>query len=199
MYPVMQRRTLPYAIVLLAAALAGCGITEPSPAASTPSMPASSLAATHASSSSPAASGAAASKPWPTAPADCPVTIGKPAPAEIGSGLFGASSAAGNEGLWVGGLWPNGVTAAEPVFVNADGSIGMKFGWWRVASGTLAITGQRLDGTAPAATGDVPDGYGLTGFQASGITFPTEGCWEISGTVGSATLTFVTYVIKVPA
>ena len=49
------------------------------------------------------------------------------------------------------------------------------------------------------SAGDAPDGYGLTGFQASGITFPTEGCWEISGTVGSATLTFVTYVIKVPA
>lgn len=135
----------------------------------------------------------------PTAPAACPVTIGAPAPAEIGAGLFGASSAAGNNGLWVGGLWPNGVLAAEPVFVNADGSVGMKFGWWRIASGKLQITGRRLDGDAPAATGDVPDGYGATGFQASGITFPAEGCWEVTGTVGSATLTFVTYVIKVPA
>lgn len=195
----MLRQSLPCAIVLLAAALAGCNVTEPSPAAPAPSTPASTFAATHASSSSPAPSGVAAATPWPTAPAACPATIGKPAPAEIGPGLFGASSAAGNEGLWVGGLWPNGVLAAEPVFVNADGSIGMKFGWWRIESGTLAITGRRIDDTAPAATGDVPDGYGLTGFQASGITFPTEGCWEITGTVGSATLIFVTYVIKVPA
>jgi hypothetical protein len=192
-----QRRTLSCTIVLLAAALAGCSVTEPSPAASAPAAPASTLAASDASS--PASSEAAAATPWPTAPADCRVTIGKPAPAEIGDRLFGASSAAGNEGLWVGGLWQNGVLAAKPVFVNADGSIGMKFGWWRLESGTLAITGRRLDGTAPAAKGDAPGGYGLTGFQASGVTFPTEGCWEIIGTVGSATLTFVTYVIKVPA
>jgi hypothetical protein len=198
MDPVTQRRTLSCALVLFVAALAGCSVAEPSPAASAPSAPAT-LAATDASSPSPDPSETAAATPWPTAPAECPVTIGKRAPAEIGNALFGASSAAGNDGLWVGGLWSRGVIVAEPVFVNADGSVGMKFGWWRIESGALAITGRRLDGTASAATGDVPDGYGLTGFQASGVTFPTEGCWEITGTVGSVSLTFVTFVIKVPA
>jgi hypothetical protein len=193
---------LSFASLLLAAclaALAGCSVAEPTPTASAPAAATSTPAGTGAASSSPTPSPAAAATPRPTAPAGCPVTIGTAAPAEIGAALFGASSAAGNDRLWVGGLWENGVIAAEPVFVNADGSVGMKFGWWRIESGTLAISGRRLDGTAPAATGDVPDGYGLTGFQASGVTFPTEGCWEITGTVGSATLTFVTFVIKVPA
>ncbi|MDE3111597.1 MAG: hypothetical protein KGK34_01490 [Chloroflexota bacterium] len=40
----------------------------------------------------------------------------------------------------------------------------------------------------------MPDGYGDTGFQASGVLFPTEGCWEITGAVGNSTLTFVTLV-----
>jgi len=26
--------------------------------------------------------------------------------------------------------------------------------------------------------------------------FPTEGCWEVTGTVGAVSLTFVTFVIK---
>lgn len=75
----------------------------------------------------------------------------------------------------------------------------MKLGWWRAVPGKLAITGYRTDATAPAAIGDVPDGYGDTGFQASGVTFPTEGCWNITGTVGTASLTFTTFVIKTSA
>jgi hypothetical protein len=43
---------------------------------------------------------------------------------------------------------------------------------------------------------DVPDGYGDLGFQATGIHFPVEGCWKVTGTVGTTHLTFVTYVIK---
>jgi hypothetical protein len=99
----------------------------------------------------------------------------------------------------VGGLWANGVITAGPEFVDADGSISMKFGWWRAVPGQLRITGRRLDAPpAPPARGDVPDGYGDTGFQASGVTFPTAGCWQVTGTVGATALTFVTFVIKKP-
>ena len=49
---------------------------------------------------------------------------------------------------------------------------------------------------APPLIAHVPGGYGPTGFQASGVTFPTEGCWMVSGTVGRTTLTFVTFVIE---
>lgn len=191
---------LPRALVLLAVvAVAGCGSAEPSGPVSTMPLATASPAVSDVPSPADQLATPAPAEPSSTAPADCPVTIGTAAPAEVGAGLFGAASAAGNDALWVGGLWPNGVIAAEPVFVNPDGSIGMKFGWWRIASGKLGITGRRLDGAAPPASGDVPDGYGASGFQASGVTFPTEGCWEITGNVGSATLTFVTYVIKVVA
>jgi hypothetical protein len=73
----------------------------------------------------------------------------------------------------------------------------MKFGWWRGVSGQLSIQGRRLDGPAPPLRAEVPDGYGDTGFQASGVIFPTEGCWEITGQVGAARLTFVNFVIRV--
>jgi hypothetical protein len=33
-------------------------------------------------------------------------------------------------------------------------------------------------------------------FQATGIIFPAEGCWQMTGKVGQATLRFVTLVIK---
>jgi hypothetical protein len=42
---------------------------------------------------------------------------------------------------------------------------------------------------------NIPSGYGDSGFQATGIIFPTEGCWEVTGRVGEASLTFVTLVI----
>ena len=46
---------------------------------------------------------------------------------------------------------------------------------------------------------DIPEGYSDAGFQASGIIFPTEGCWEVTGKAGNASLTFVTLVVKVAA
>jgi hypothetical protein len=43
---------------------------------------------------------------------------------------------------------------------------------------------------------DIADAYGRSGFQPSAIFFPTVGCWKITGTVGDASLTFVTIVLK---
>jgi hypothetical protein len=48
----------------------------------------------------------------------------------------------------------------------------------------------------PSAREFVPDGYGATGFQASGVDFPTEGCRGITGALPSSSLRFVTFVIK---
>ena len=43
----------------------------------------------------------------------------------------------------------------------------------------------------------IPDGYGDTGFQATALIFPTEGCGEVTGEVGETSLTLVTRVVKV--
>jgi hypothetical protein len=119
-----------------------------------------------------------------------------PPPGVSPDDLFGSDSSYGNGRLWVGGLWPKGVIVATPNFIDQDGSVGMKFGWWRQVSGYLRITGRRLDAPAPPLRADVSAGYGRTGFQASGVSFPTEGCWEVTGKVRQTTLTFVTFVIK---
>lgn len=129
----------------------------------------------------------------------CPVTLPRPwtpPPGVPQRALFGSDYASGNGRLWVGGLWPSGVIQAGPRFINADGSVGMKFGWWRTVPGHLRITGRRLDATAPPLRATVPDGYGITGFQSSGVYFPTAGCWQVTGKAGTATLTFVTMVVK---
>jgi hypothetical protein len=128
--------------------------------------------------------------------AGCPVTTPVNAPKEIGDRLFGSATAVGNHDLWVGGLGDGGVIQADNRFIESDGSISWKLGWWRIAPGTLAITGRRLDAPAPALGASVPEGYGTHGFQASGVDFPTEGCWEVTGTIDDGQLTFVAFVLK---
>jgi hypothetical protein len=91
----------------------------------------------------------------------------------------------GNDALWAGlappyrGKW----------FVG-----GLKVLWWHNDSGKLTITSRRLDGAAPPVAAFVPDGYGQTGYQATGIEIPTPGCWEITGAVANRDLRFVVYV-----
>ncbi|HEU4919445.1 MAG TPA: hypothetical protein VFT20_06865 [Candidatus Limnocylindrales bacterium] len=126
---------------------------------------------------------------------NCPVTKPAKAPADFGDRLFGSSAAFGNDDLWVGGLGEDGVILADPRFVESDGSIGWKFGWWRIVSGSLTITGRRLDAPGRLLRAEFDD-YGTHGFQASGVYFPTEGCWEVTGTVGNSHLTFVTFVLR---
>lgn len=104
----------------------------------------------------------------------------------------------GNGKIWTV-LWPDGLIEfgeGRPGSIGDDGVLAMKFPWWRGEGvrGRLRISGRRLDGEAPPAFGEVPDGYGDSGFQASSILFPTEGCWEITGSVGDIELTFVQYV-----
>lgn len=136
--------------------------------------------------------GHARASPAPSpAPTPCPVTLanGATPPGETQSGLNH-----GNGQLWTV-LWPDGIVVASgPDQVRPDGSIGMKFPWWRGVRGRLSIEGHRLDGPAAPLRAVMSD-YGPIGFQASGIIFPTAGCWEVTGRVKSANLTFVTLVI----
>lgn len=91
---------------------------------------------------------------------------------------------------------PWGVALVGPWDVARDGSVSVKFPWFRRAAGVpLHITGRRIDAPASPARARVPNGY-RANFQASSITFPTAGCWKVTGRVGGRSLTFVTLVVK---
>ena len=49
-------------------------------------------------------------------------------------------------------------------------------------------------GDAAPLRARIPEGYGDTGVQATALIFPTEGCWEVTGKVDRANLTFVVKV-----
>jgi len=72
----------------------------------------------------------------------------------------------------------------------SDGRLSIKLPWWRGVAGALTIEGRQLDGDGEFSA-HVPEGYGDNGFQATGVYFSSEGCWEVQGQVGAAALKFV--------
>jgi hypothetical protein len=95
-------------------------------------------------------------------------------------------------GHLIAGRLPGGGWRAT---INDDGSIDAKYGWWRAGSGKINIAGRRLDAAAPPLRAHIPNGYSA-GFQATGLTFPTTGCWRVTGRYGRASLTFTVLVTK---
>ncbi|MBI5880090.1 MAG: hypothetical protein HZB53_20770 [Chloroflexi bacterium] len=130
--------------------------------------------------------------PTPEATAACPVTApnGKTPPGEQPSAAH-----YGNEAL-VTVLWPNGTVLVQADQVERDGTLGMKFPWWRLMPGVLSIEGRRLDAVAPPLRAQITDGYGDRGLQATRLFFPAAGCWQVTGKLGDASLTFVTRVVR---
>jgi hypothetical protein len=100
----------------------------------------------------------------------------------------------GNGKLWTI-LNLGGVLVASGDMVRPNGSIWWKFPWWRMVAGHLTITGRRLDAPTSPLTSRVPGGYGNSGFQASGVIFPTEGCWQVTAKTAHTSVTFVAFVI----
>jgi hypothetical protein len=96
--------------------------------------------------------------------------------------------------LWVA-LYPRGIVQATSDDVQEDGSIAMKFAWWREARGRLAIVSRRLDAAAAPLRAHIPTGYGRRGFQSTALIFSSPGCWEVTGSLREAKLTFVTRVV----
>jgi hypothetical protein len=92
----------------------------------------------------------------------------------------------------------------------ADGSISEKYPWWGagVPAQPLRIIGRRLElALTPLTVLRVHDGFTAsvnegyvegsprgTRFWASGVTFPTEGCWQLTGAVGPVRLSVVVLV-----
>jgi hypothetical protein len=82
--------------------------------------------------------------------------------------------------------------------VRHDRSIRAKFPWWWGGPGVkprLNITGHRLDQRAGSLRLEGPPGSGESNFWASGIIFPTAGCWKVTGSAAGSALSFVVQVI----
>lgn len=101
--------------------------------------------------------------------------------------------------------WPNGAvifTPNGPGSQEADGSLGMKWPWYRTVRGEVVITARRLDAQTPAPDPVMlrgpEDGYGPTGFHPSGLIFSSEGCWEVTAAVAAESLTFVALAVRLP-
>jgi hypothetical protein len=124
----------------------------------------------------------------------CPLTLpNRSTPSDARD--WPARDSYGNGKLWTL-FWPHNLVIANTRFVQEDGAIRMKWPWWRGVRGELKVEGRTLGGEAPPLTAEVPPYYGSSGFQPTAIFFPTEGCWEVTGRVGNAQLTFVTLVVK---
>jgi hypothetical protein len=68
---------------------------------------------------------------------------------------------------------------------------------WERPGTFVAISGKLLDGDTKAAgvpTITGPQGYEGSDYQASGVTFPVAGCWEVEARAGNSVLDFVTLV-----
>jgi len=120
----------------------------------------------------------------------CPVSL--PGPKVFNVGNYGNDALATD-------LPPGGVIVFTPKDgTPVNGPFGTKIGWFRVTPGELTITGRRLDATAPPLTAKIPASFGTHGFIPTGVTFPTLGCWEVTGRIPGKSLTFVTMVIQIP-
>jgi hypothetical protein len=137
-------------------------------------------------------------------PPSCPVTI-PPKAKPMGGGFSASHFNYGNRRLRAQLNWPRGTLAAgilpdggARALVNKDGSIYVKVGWWRGVRGQLKIWGRRLDAPAPRLRADpgLVASYGHDGFVPSMITFPTVGCWRVTGGVKDARLSFFVRVTK---
>jgi len=89
--------------------------------------------------------------------------------------------------IWASAWW----TGQDENYLLAGEDI--KVGWFRPAGATLEVTGQRLDGEAPPLEFHAPCCY-PTRFQASGLGFPTPGCWEVTARAEDRKLSFVVWV-----
>jgi hypothetical protein len=90
--------------------------------------------------------------------------------------------------IWASAWWVGQLDV--PLRVNPEG---FKVGWFRPAGATLEVTGQRIDALAPPLEAHVSCCY-PTRFQASGLYFPTEGCWKITAKAADRELVFVVKV-----
>jgi hypothetical protein len=159
------------ACLLLSVLLSGCAAIE---GLASPPTPDPSAAATATASACPE------TKPkWVKPPEDSAVS---------GSPEFGYYYVNKDRSIWASAWWED----AEDYRLTASED-GVKVGWFRPAGATLVISGRRIDGKSEPLDAHVPCCY-PTRFQATGLYFPSAGCWEVSARAGESELTFVLWV-----
>jgi hypothetical protein len=154
------------------------------------------LAWSHASSAPPPRSSASSDSAGSPPQSSCPVT------SPNGRGLSRAEHEQGNHGdgsRLATSLWTDGTVTFKPGgpgCVAADGSLLMKWPWWRGVRGQLAVRGRSVDGASGSVRAAILP-YGQTGFQPTALVFPGPGCWEVTGQVSEVSLSFVVLVEKI--
>ena len=71
----------------------------------------------------------------------------------------------------------------------------LKEAWFRPADSDLEITDHRQNEITPKLEATIPCCY-PTRFQATGLLFPVEGCWEVTARTEDSVLTFIVEVGK---
>lgn len=120
----------------------------------------------------------------------CPVTEAvwakPPEDAAVeGSAEYGYYLVNEDRSIWASAWWVE--QDENDLYAGEDG---MKMGWFRPEGADLKISGRRIDAQAPPLETHIPCCY-PTRFQATGLVFPTEGCWEVSARAGDGVLSFV--------
>ena len=92
-----------------------------------------------------------------------------------------------------GSIWASASWAIDEEYDMNVSKEWIKVGWFRPAGAELVITGRRLDGEAPPLESEASCCY-PTRFQASGLYFPTEGCWQVTARASEKELSFVVWI-----
>lgn len=116
-----------------------------------------------------------------------------------GEYIPGNSNGYGNDDLWVG--LP---TAGHLLATSRTRHTGYpaRLGWWLVRHGDLTLTARSLDGPSRGFAYRVRETvqHGPAGFRSSTLSFPTTGCWRLTGRVsGGEPLSFVVEVLNASA
>ncbi len=94
----------------------------------------------------------------------------------------------GHHGLWVD---EREVLQRAPRFDVQSGTWTLvKFAWFRTTTDHLSIEGRRLDGPGTFHATHPADASYPIGFIPSDLTFSTGGCWQITATLNTTSVTF---------
>jgi hypothetical protein len=144
---------------------------------------------------------AATASPAPAVEGACPMTVA--------NGLMPPGAPVRQDRQYGNGRLSTAADGRITRTPDADGSISWKWMWWgtREPRQPLRITGRRLDALAPLMAMRVHERFVASAiegyvegsppgirFWSSSVTFPTEGCWRVTGVVGRVRLSFVVFI-----